>query len=109
MVRPAILTVTFSSRYKRWVDGSDGAHHVLEAAQVPALPLLGLHFAKPQFLLLSYYPVGGIEAQNNAGWGGGSVWSPCLILGFPKLGPSFLSELKLDLFEALWFPFLLHT
>lgn len=28
------------------------------------------------------------------GGGGGSVWSPCLILGFPKLGPSFLSELN---------------
>lgn len=75
MVPPAILTVTFSSRYKRWVDGSDSDHHVLEGAQVPALPLLGLHFTKPQFLLLSYYPMGGTEAQNNAGWG----WGFCLV------------------------------
>lgn len=42
---------------------------MLEGAQVPALPLLGLHFTKSQFLLLSYYPVGSLEAQNNAGWG----------------------------------------
>ena len=48
------------------MDGSDSHHHVSEGAQVPALPLLGLHFTEPQFLLLSYYPVGGIEAQNNA-------------------------------------------
>lgn len=41
---------------------------MLEGAQVPALPLLGLYFTKSQFLLLSY-PVGGLEAQNSAGWG----------------------------------------